>query len=312
MPYFVVFGEFFFDLIFYELAHLPQMGLEVRTDSFVEAPGGGLSTTAMVAAALGTPTSVVTRVGADAPLHPAWQRLGKLGIRTDACEFRKDFSTALTVCAAYGTDRMLITHDPINKRLGDLLLQPKVQRLLRAARHVHFAFSFGHSRRWLPFLDDLRSHGVALSADIGWSPEIMQLKTLPRLLRRLDFFFPNETEAQTITGDSTPLQAVRHLARWVRYPVVKLGPQGSIAMIDGKVLREHSVSVRATDATGAGDAFNGGFLHAYLQKWSWKDCLRAGNICGAIATTAPGGTGILPSPVQLRRLLASVRRARKE
>lgn len=311
-PDLVVFGEFFFDLVFYKLAESPRMGLEVRTDHFVEAPGGGLATTAMVAAALGTTTSVVTRVGADAPLHHPWQRLGELGIKTDACEFRKNFSTALTVCAAYGTDRMMITHDPVNQRLGDLLLQPKVQRLLRAARHVHFAFSFGAPRRWLPVLDDLHGRGVGLSADIGWNPEVLESKTLPRMLRRLDFFFPNEAEAQVITGASSPFQALQQLGRWVHYPVLKLGPKGSIALIEGNILREHSIPVRAVDATGAGDAFNGGFLHAYLRKWPWQDCLGAGNICGAIATTAPGGTGILPKHGRLRKLLATVRKARKE
>lgn len=305
----IIFGEFFFDLVFYKLGRLPQMGLEVKTDYFVEAPGGGLSTTAMVAAALGTPTSVITRVGTDAPLHDAWRRLDGLGIRTDACEFRKDFSTALTVCAAYGSDRMMITHDSINNRLGDLLQQPKVQRLLRAARHVHFAFAFRNPRRWLPFLDDLHSHGVGLSADIGWNPEVLKSKALPQMLRRLDFFFPNEAEAQAITGDTSPVEAVQHLARWVRYPVVKLGPRGSVAVVDGKVLRIRSIAVRAVDATGAGDAYNAGFLHAYLQKWPWLDCLGAGNICGGIATTAPGGTGALPKAAQIRKLLVTLRKS---
>lgn len=307
----IVFGEFFFDLVFYKLSKLPHMGLEVKTDYFVEAPGGGLSTTAMVAAALGTETSVVARVGTDAPLHAAWRRLADLGIKTDGCEFRKDFSTALTVCAAYGSDRMMITHDPINNRLGDLLLQPKVQRVLRAAKHIHFAFAFRNPRKWLPFLDDLRAHGVGLSADIGWNPEVLGSKSLPQMLRRLDFFFPNEAEAQAITGHSSPVKAAQHLARWVRSPVVKLGSRGSVAVIDGKVLRARSIPVRAVDATGAGDAYNAGFLHAYLQKWPWWDCLGAGNICGGIATTAPGGTGVLPEPGQLQKLLGNLRKSSK-
>lgn len=287
------------------------MGLEVRTDYFVEAPGGGLSTTAMVAAALGTKTSVVTRLGTDAPLHAAWSQLVDLGIRTDGCEFRKDFSTALTVCAAYGSDRMMITHDPINNHLGDLLLQPKVQRVLRAAKHIHFAFAFRRPRKWIPFLDDLRAHGVGLSADIGWNPEVLESKSLPLMLSRLDFFFPNEAEARAITGDSSPVKAVQHLARWVRHPIVKLGPKGSIAVVDGKVLRVRSIPVQPLDATGAGDAYNAGFLHAYLQKWAWWDCLSAGNICGGIATTAPGGTGVLPRAGQLQRLLGSLKKSSK-
>jgi sugar/nucleoside kinase (ribokinase family) len=301
-PHLVVFGEFFFDLVFYRLPEPPRVGAEVRTDHFVEAAGGGLSTTAMVAASLGTPTAVVTRLGTDAPLHASWQKLLKLGIRTDACEFRKDFSTALTVCVALQGDRMMITHDSINARLDDLLMQPKVRRALLSARHVHFAFAFRSPERYLGLLDQLRSRGVTLSADIGWNPDVLGSKKIVRVLRRLDLFFPNEDEARTLTGESSAQKAAHQLARWVQTPVVKLGARGSLAVADGKVLRAPSRPVRVVDATGAGDAFDGGFLHAYLRGSPWLDCLRAGNICGAIAIGAPSGTGVLPKPRGLRNL----------
>jgi len=310
-PHLVVFGEFFFDLVFYRLPEIPRAGTEVKTDHFVEAAGGGLSTTAMVAASLGTPTAVVTRVGTDAPLHTSWQKLIKLGIQTKACEFRKDFSTALTVCVALQNDRMMITHDSINARLGDLLMQPKVRRALQSARHVHFAFAFRNPERYLALLDKLRSRGVTLSADIGWNPDVLHSKRVSRVLRRLDLFFPNEDEARAITGESSPQKAAQQLARWVRTPVVKLGSQGSMAVIDGKVMHAPSRRVRVVDATGAGDAFDGGFLHAYLRGFPWMNCLRAGNICGAIAISAPGGTGVLPKPKALRNLRRSSKRTRE-
>jgi ribokinase len=61
-----VFGEFFIDLVFYDLPRVPRLGEEVKTASFARFPGGGLATTALVAASLGTPTKVITRVGRDA------------------------------------------------------------------------------------------------------------------------------------------------------------------------------------------------------------------------------------------------------
>lgn len=310
-PHLVVFGEFFFDLVFFRLPELPRPGAEVKTDHFVEAAGGGLSTTAMVAASLGTPTAVVTRVGTDAPLHTSWKKLVQLGIRTDACEFRKDFSTALTVCVALQGDRMMITHDSINARLEDLLMQQKVRRALQSARHVHFAFAFRKPERHLALLDRLRSRGVTISADIGWNPDVLHSKRISRVLRRLDLFFPNEDEARTITGESSPQKAAQQLARWVRTPVVKLGRRGSMAVVDGKVVRAPSRRVRVVDATGAGDAFDGGFLHAYLRGLPWMECLRAGNICGAIAISAPGGTGVLPKPEALRKHRRPSKRTQK-
>ena len=79
----VVFGEFFFDLVFYDLPTVPRMGREVKTASFERFPGGGLATTALVAARLGTPTKAITRVGRDALRSPEWQKLTESGISTD-------------------------------------------------------------------------------------------------------------------------------------------------------------------------------------------------------------------------------------
>lgn len=130
----VVFGEFFLDLIFYKLPRAPKIGEEVKTAHFEEVPGGGLATTALVAAGLGTPTAVVTRVGKDARRNPAWLRLVRSGIFAGACEFSTKFPTAMTVCAAYDGDRMMITHDAINQRLHTLLMRPDVRRQLHKAK----------------------------------------------------------------------------------------------------------------------------------------------------------------------------------
>jgi sugar/nucleoside kinase (ribokinase family) len=44
------------------------------------------------------------------------------------------------------------------------------------------------------------------------------------------------------------------------------------------------------DAVGAGDSFDAGFLHQYLQGSDLRTCLAAGNLAGALSTTRPGGT----------------------
>ena len=52
-------------------------------------------------------------------------------------------------------------------------------------------------------------------------------------------------------------------------------------MTEGKVYRQPALPVPLVDATGVGDAFNGGFLHAFLHGMGWDDCLRAGEISAA-------------------------------
>jgi ribokinase len=124
-------------------------------------------------------------------------------------------------------------------------------------------------------------------------------------LRHCHFVFPNELEARAMTGENNIETAARTLARWVSVPIVKLGQEGSLAVHQERLVRVKPLRVRSVDATGAGDAFNGGFLHGHLSGWPIEDCLRAGNVCGALATTAAGGSSAIPSR---RRLLELMRK----
>ena len=299
----LVFGEFFLDLVFYDLPQVPKMGEEVKTSRFATFPGGGVATTAMVAAELGTPTSVITRVGEDARMNPAWQKLVQSGVSIEACSFDKHLPTALTVCASYDSDRMMITQDAINRNLDKLLAMPGAKKQLRRAKQLHVACALWPVSSWKLILSRLKSSGLALSADLGWNPRLWQSQQWLPLLKHFDFVFPNEQEARAMTDEKSVEKAACKLARWAPMPVVKLGGDGSLAVRDGRIIRIKSLRVRAVDATGAGDAFNGGFLHAHLSGWPLEDCLRAGNVCGALATTGPGGSSAIPSSRKLKELM---------
>lgn len=303
----VVFGEFFLDLVFYSLPRVPRMGEEVKTEKFARFPGGGLATTALVAARLGTPTVAITRIGRDALATAAWQTMAKSGISVDCCETDEQLPTAMTVCAAYDGDRMMITHDPINQGLDGLLKRREAQTAIRNARHLHLACALFPPDRWIRAIRKLQRGGLTLSADIGWNPEVMESRELPSLMKRFEFTFPNESEAQKMTGEKTIEKAAAVLAKWVRVPVIKLGNDGCVAMREGELIRMKSIRVRTVDATGAGDAFNGGFLHGYVAGWPLEECMRAGNVCGALATTRAGGSSAIPTRKKLRELMTKIR-----
>jgi ribokinase len=305
-PALVILGEFFRDLVFYNLPKPPEIGREVKAKGFSEWPGGGVATTALVAAKLGTPTSIFTRVGTDAGKTLAWRSLVGRGISMGACEVAAAAPTALTVAINYNGDRMLVTHDAVSAGLEKLLSRQPARKILKNAKHLHLACALRPPSAWVAVVRKLRAQGISISADIGWNPDVFRSRHLPVLLQELDFIFPNEREARAITGEASARRAAEKMARWVRHPIVKIGAGGCIAVRDGRILTVPSLRVHAIDATGAGDAFNGAFLHGYLSGWPLEDCLRAGNVCGALATTGPGGSSAIPTRGKLKALMKRI------
>lgn len=87
--------------------------------------------------------------------------------------------------------------------------------------------------------------------------------SLIRLLKRIDAFVLNDSEAAALTGESSLLRAITQLHRLgPRYVIVKLGSHGSILSGPQKerFLCPAFPLANVVDPTGAGDSFVGGLM----------------------------------------------------
>ncbi|MGC2584240.1 MAG: PfkB family carbohydrate kinase, partial [Acidobacteriaceae bacterium] len=76
--------------------------------------------------------------------------------------------------------------------------------------------------------------------------------------------------------------------------VVKMGSQGAVMRQPTGTLRVPACQVEAVDTTGAGDAFDAGFIDGLLDRENSEECLRRGCICGSLSTRAAGALSGLP------------------
>jgi len=113
-------------------------------------------------------------------------------------------------------------------------------------------------------------------------------------LRDLDYFVPNESEAETITGmpvknaDDAKKCAEKLLSAGIRRVIITLGANGSLlASGDGS---EHvpPFSVQSVDSTGAGDAFIGSFAVFLGEGVPEKEAVRRANLYAGLSTTGIG------------------------
>jgi len=283
-------GEAFEDLIFVGLPHLPQPGEELKTGRFVETIGGGAVITAAAAARLGVRTTVISALSGAAARGLQRERVAVVNLRRPA------EAHAITVSLSTRRDRSFVTFDGVNDRLQSRL--PAALAGHRAT-HVHFAFAPEHCGRWVRIVDRLRRRGVTTSWDFGWNPLLRARDGFPRLVSSVDYVFVNEPESRLYARQRSAPRITAFWRRHARATIIKLGRRGSrwlSARIDVSV---PAPRVRSVDTTGAGDAFNGGFLFGVLGGSSPRECLRIGNFVGARSTLAAGGVSSLPRRADL-------------
>ena len=113
-------------------------------------------------------------------------------------------------------------------------------------------------------------------------------------LAGLDYFVPNESEAETITGlpvrnvDDARECAEKLLSGGVKRVIVTLGANG--ALLAGREGMEHipAFSVKSIDSTGAGDAFIGSFAVFLGEGLPERDAIRRANLYAGLSTTGVG------------------------
>jgi sugar/nucleoside kinase (ribokinase family) len=299
-------GDMNVDMILQGYRTFPCPGRETLVDDFVMTLGSSTAITGAGLARLGNAVSFAGLVGADDAGTFCLNRLAALGIDTSRARVDPEHKTAVTVAISSPADRSLVTF------LGTIpYLRPSdiPDHYFEGFDHLHSS-SYFLQAGMLPdgFADVFRrarEHGLTVSLDPACDPEFEWKSGLRETLPFVDVFLPNETELRGITGEDDPEAGLRALAGICGLPVVKLGASGAMALYEGHALRVPAPTVTPLDPTGAGDNFNSGFLHAWLQNRPLAEALRLGVACGSFATRAMGGTGAQATEEEAFELLDS-------
>ena len=106
-----------------------------------------------------------------------------------------------------------------------------------------------------------------------------------------DVFLPNADEAALLTGEKDPeKQAAAFLARGCGTAVITMGGQGVLARTARQTVRAPAFQVKAVDPSGAGDAFDAGFIIGLLEGWDLIKSVEFACAIGASATMKLGCT----------------------
>jgi ribokinase len=113
-------------------------------------------------------------------------------------------------------------------------------------------------------------------------------------LAGVDYFVPNETEAEALTGfelrTESDLSACARvlLEQGFRRVILTLGARGALLAGDGAIELVQGFRVDTRDTTGAGDAFIGSFATFLAEGVPEREAIRRANLYAALSTTRVG------------------------
>jgi len=115
-----------------------------------------------------------------------------------------------------------------------------------------------------------------------------------KALDGLDYFVPNESEAETITGmpvrnlDDAKKCAEKLLTGGMKRVIITLGANGSLLASRDAMEHVGPFQVKSIDSTGAGDAFIGSFAVFLGEGLPEREAVRRANLYAGLSTTGVG------------------------
>jgi sugar/nucleoside kinase (ribokinase family) len=294
-------GDAVVDLVASALAHLPEWGQDREVETITPHRGGAALNVAVNLATLGNPTALVAGVGAD-----TWGTFLRNAVATAGVDGSGIKSlaapTAVTMVLTGHHDRAFVS---VYGATAALQSRDLPQPLIATADHIHIS-GYWQSRALagqLPVLcQQWKEAGKTISLDVGYDATQRWQSGIHELLPHLDLFFPNESEACGIANEDNWHDALLELAEVVPWVVLKRGAAGATVRWGALEVSHAAFPATVVDTTGAGDAFNSGFLHGWLQGWSPVKALRYGCAMGALCVAREGGSTSPPTLAEVEAL----------
>jgi sugar/nucleoside kinase (ribokinase family) len=276
------------------IPRLPQAGELILCDGLPLSIGGCAANVAVDLARVGVRVGVVGCVGRDPFGQFVVDALAGAGVQTEGIKRLEGTQTAATLIInvagqdrryihAPGANAVMQAEDiPLDQVLaskvfyiGGYLLMPAMER----------------SGALEPLFRQARAAGVTTVLDVVLPGPGDHWPKFERLLPHTDFFLPNRDEAAAITGIDDPLQqAERFRDAGAKTVVITCGERGTVLVGEGVRLRAGVYSAEFVGGTGAGDAFDAGFIAGLLAGEDLEGCLRWGSALGASCVRSVSAT----------------------
>ena len=274
---------------------IPSIGETILGKKYNVGPGGKGCNQAIAIARLGGKTNFISKIGKDAYGELALKTLEKNKISTENIIQDGNQKT--------GVAGILVDQNTGKNAINVIVGAPSSLRISEIEKQINL---IKRSKIFLTQLEvpkDVTLHCLKTAKENGCTTILNPAPASEisnEFYNNIDFFTPNETEAEFYTGlkitnDQEAKQAADKLINLgIKKVIITLGEKG-LFYSDGKEeISLKANAVKAIDTTGAGDAFNGGLAYGLSKEKPIKECLELANKVAGISTTKLGAGDAMP------------------
>ena len=274
---------------------IPSVGETILGNKYNVGPGGKGCNQAIAIARLGGKVNFISKIGKDSYGELALNTLKKNNINIENIIQDEKLQT--------GVAGILVDKNSGKNAINVIVGAPSSLKVSEIEKQINLIKSSKIFLTQLEVPKDVTLHCLKIAKENGC---ITILNPAPaseisnEFYNHIDYFTPNETEAEFYTGikitnEKEAKQAAEKLLNLgIKKIIITLGEKG-LFYTDGKEeIYLKASSVKAIDTTGAGDAFNGGLAFGLSKDKPINECLELANKVAGISTTKLGAGDAMP------------------
>jgi len=283
----------------------PRGGGDSEISVLERHPGGSAANFAVAMTRLGISSGLISKVGSDEAGEFLRDGLKREGVDISNLKQEDGATGTIFVIVDRSAQRTMLSFRGVNVRLlpeeitrhyitGSRLLHVSGYALLRAPQ----------CEAALTAMKYAKEANVRISLDPSPLVHLTPHKVLAETLELVNVLLPNEAEAKYLSRKKNLKDAGRTLLdKGASIVAIKLGPKGCLVMNEHDEFRVPAFNVKTTDTTGAGDAYNAGFLAGHLKGWNLKRSAEFANAAAALKTMKGGARNGLPRTGELEAFM---------
>ena len=277
----------------------PRVGETVAGRAVHYFPGGKGANQAVAAAKLGTPTTLIGRLGADAFGQQLRTFLAAQGVHLAFVKDTADIHTGTAVITIANADNTIVVVPGANALVSaeDVTVPVLTEGDIAVSQFEIPLPTIG------AFFKRARAAGATTILNpapaIACGPELLDLVDI-LILNETELGFLTNTELHDSDDPARFIEAARTLQTGPgKITCVTLGKRGVLAVIDGEASMIAGRAVKAIDTTGAGDCFVGALAAQLAGGTPIRDALDYANAAASICVQRMGAAPSMPTAAEV-------------